>query len=209
MRFWFRQTPRTSGDELARAVSKSSAEWSAEIERLTAERSDEEQRRDALVEDAGRAELDGSEALVSDLSNAVVRAEGRIKGLGAAITTAKVRHGDALLAEERQRMTAKLRRLLDLQAGYLELEAAVRDAQQAVAAAIAARNRGTDPDVSALYSTLVGAGVQGIEALEDLTEVGRHEDTLRRDATRLREAAQTAVVDASGVLTVVTVEVAA
>jgi hypothetical protein len=195
MQLWWKSRPKTSGPEHERAVARSSREWAGEIERLQGELAAERRRHSRLVEDAGRAHLDGSPALVADLSSAVVRSEAAIRSLEAALRTAEDRQADAERDEQRRRLTLEVRRYLALVAEYAEGEAAYRESQLAAIRAAEARDRLPLTEIGALRDRLIR---HGVPVLEDVVAQGRGYELIRADVERLRQLAEVASVGPDG-----------
>jgi hypothetical protein len=138
VQFWKRPA-KTSGDEHAAALSRTSDDWAGEIQRLRSELDEIAVTRAALTGQAGRAALDRQDALTTDLASQLAALTTREQIVNAAIRAAEDRQHDAEADEERRRLSSQLREHYGLLADYCAASAVVKQAEGALAVAVQAR----------------------------------------------------------------------
>jgi chromosome segregation ATPase len=197
--FW-KTRPKTTGAEHAAAVSRSSADWQSEIQRLSAELDQATVERASLLVEAGKSSLDQQHARARDLADQIREADTRREILTAAITAATDRPHDAEADEQRRRLSATLREYLGLQAAYCGASVGVREAEEALSRAVVARRQAVDMQrLGVLFDTLSGAGLVR-EALADVIGRCGTADDFRSEAERLGRLAETTALDDAGVV---------
>lgn len=189
--FWNR-APKTTGDEHAAAVARTSEDWAGEIQRLRAELDENAVKRAAAVVESGRATLDNQHARAADLAAQIRTLDTRREIVEAAISAAVDRQADAETDEARKRLTLRLRTYHASLATWAASRANVVDAERALAEAVQQHRAATAGlGIADMYGDLLGAGVTtlAVDTLQGLTG-----DELRAEAERLRALATTASV---------------
>jgi hypothetical protein len=189
MAFWTRK-PKTSGEEHAKALARSSADWASEIRRLNAEADQLAVEEATVTAKAGRAQLDGHAAKAADLTRRLTEITAERAVLASAITAAQDRQADAERDEERKRLILLIRRHTLMVAEFCRLTAGVVEAQRALDQAKQVKAAGVNRDqITALHAELSAAGFRPETAETVLlsADPGR----ILAEAERLRRLAET------------------
>lgn len=195
--FWKRQQ-RTTGPEHAAALSRTSDDWAAEIARLRAELDQLAVQRAALTAEAGRAMLDGQAARTADLQGQLAALDARERVTASAIEAAEARRHDAERDEDRKRLTVQLREYYGMVAAYCAASSVVKQAEDALSAAVQARRDTVRGDrLGVLYDTLIGAGLMPA-AITDIREQCPTAEAFIATSERYRHLAASAGLDDAG-----------